>query len=880
MCKRFYFCSLLQFFVLLFLSLPTSLFATHQRAAEIIYRHLSGLEYEITLISYTYTPSPANIYRDYLTINWGDGKADEIKRIEKTDLPNDITYNRYVGKHSYSGPSTFIISCEDPNRNGGILNIPNSINTPLFIYSELVINPFLGGFNNSPVLLLPPIDNGCVDQPFYHNPGAYDADGDSLSYRLVPCRGAQGLTIPGYELPNEIPNTNINLPHMLTLDSITGDLLWDSPQLQGEYNIAILIEEWRNGIKIGSIERDMQIIITACNNRPPVIEMLNDTCIEAGKSLTFDVKAYDPDSTTITLTGTGGPLVLSDHPAILVPNPATGVGHTMTTFIWNTICNHVKRPPYRVFFKAIDNGVPVKLANIKSMQIRVVGPAPENLTATPLGSSITLNWDNYSCQNASGYYIYRKADSTGYVHGYCETGVPPYLGYSLIDVINGISRTSYLDNNQGSGLIPGIKYCYLVVAWYPDKAEGYASNEACASLKKDVPVITNVSVNTTDEVTGSMYIAWSKPTELDTLLAPGPYMYVINRSMSNALAQFVQVDSLYNLNDTIFTDTLINTKNFYFRYRIDFYNLTPENTFLIGTSQTGTSLFLKIDPTDKTLILNWNNDVPWSNYSYTIFRKDPGFSIYDSVGTSIQPFYNDHGLKNGTEYCSYIKSIGKYSSSGFVDPIINFSQISCNIPVDNIPPCAPVLHHSTDCTQAQNILTWTNQYDSCSQDIIKYYIYYASCNTGELQLIDSVSGIDDTTYVHKPNLTIAGCYAVIAMDSVGNKSEFSNTVCINIDRCSIYEIPNVFTPNGDDYNQLLKPKPGYTSVDHIDMTILDRWGREVFSTNEPGINWDGNDKTTNQACSDGAYFYVCDVYENSLCGTVKRTLKGSVTILR
>jgi gliding motility-associated-like protein len=178
------------------------------------------------------------------------------------------------------------------------------------------------------------------------------------------------------------------------------------------------------------------------------------------------------------------------------------------------------------------------------------------------------------------------------------------------------------------------------------------------------------------------------------------------------------------------------------------------------------------------------------------------------------------------------------------------------------------------------MLSWTNPYDSCSQDIIKYFIYYASCNTGDLQLIDSVSGIDDTTYLHKPSLTIAGCYAVIAMDSVGNKSGFSNTVCINIDRCSIYEIPNVFTPNGDDYNQLLRPKPGYTSVDHIDMTILDRWGREVFSTNEPGINWDGNDKTTNQACSDGAYFYVCDVYENSLCGTVKRTLKGSVTILR
>jgi gliding motility-associated-like protein len=878
--KRFYFCSLQQFFFLFFITMPSVLFATHQRAAEIVYRHISGLTYEITLISYTYTPSPANAYRDYLNINWGDGTSSDIPRVEKTNLANDITFNRYVGQHTYLGPSTYLISCEDPNRNGGILNIPNSINTPLFIYSELVINPFLGGYNNSPVLLLPPIDNGCVDQPFYHNPGAYDADGDSLSYRLVPCRGAQGLTIPGYELPNEIPNTNFSLPHSLTLDSITGDLIWDSPQLQGEYNIAILIEEWRNGVKIGSIERDMQIIVTACNNRPPVIENLNDTCIEAGHRLTFDVKAYDPDSTNLTLTGTGGPLVLQDHPAILFPNPATGHGHTKTTFIWQTICAHVKNPPYRVFFKAIDDGTPVKLVNIKSMQIRVVGPAPENLTATPLGSSITLNWDNYSCQNATGYYIYRKADSTGYVPGYCQTGVPPYLGYSRIDEIKDITKTSYLDNNLGSGLIPGIKYCYLIVAYYPDKAESYASNEACASLKRDVPVITNVSINTTNEVTGSIYVAWSKPTELDTLLAPGPYMYVVNRSLPGAPTQFVPVDSLYDMNDTLFTDTLIDTKNHFFRYKIDIYNLTPGNIFLIGSSQTATSIFLEIIPTDKRLILKWNDNVPWSNYRYVALRKEQGLAIFDSVGFSTVTSFIDQGLKNGTEYCYFIKSVGKYSSPGFVDPIVNFSQITCSVPVDNIPPCPPVLHESTDCIRAENILNWTNVYDSCSQDIIKYLIYYSSCNTGELRLIDSVTGINNTTYLHRPDFTIAGCYAVIAIDSAGNKSEFSNTVCVDISQCAIYEIPNIFTPNGDDYNPVLKPKPNFTSVDHIDMKIFDRWGREVFSTSDPEINWDGNDMTTGQMCSDGAYFYVCDVYENGLCGTAKRTLRGTVTILR
>ena len=116
---------------------PILVNATHQRAAEITYRHLSGLTYEITLISYTYTPSPANAYRDYLTINWGDGFTSEIPRVDIIELAGDISYNRYKGQHTFPGPSNYIISCEDPNRNGGILNIPNSINVPLFIYSEL-----------------------------------------------------------------------------------------------------------------------------------------------------------------------------------------------------------------------------------------------------------------------------------------------------------------------------------------------------------------------------------------------------------------------------------------------------------------------------------------------------------------------------------------------------------------------------------------------------------------------------------------------------------------------------------------------------------------------------------------------------------------------
>ncbi len=854
------------------LTLPVSVFATHQRAAEMSYKHISGLTYELTLISYTFTPSPANAYRDFLTINWGDGTTTDIPRVVETNLPDDITYNKYLGQHTFAGPADYIISCEDPNRNGGIINIPNSINTPMYIYCELLISPFINGYDNSPILLVPPVDNGCVHQPFYHNPGAYDPDGDSLSYKLVPCRGAQGQVIPGYTLPAAF--------NKITLDPVTGDFLWDSPELQGEYNIAILVEEWRGGVKIGSVLRDMQIIVVACNDHPPVIKTITDTCVEAGKNLRFIVNAFDPDSNNVTLSGTGGPFILPANQAVLDPNPVTGSGHVQAIFHWNTVCSQVKLHPYQVFFKAKDNALPVNLATIKSVNILVVGPAPKNLTTVAMGNTITLNWDNYACANASGYEIWRKSDSTGYIHGFCQTGVPASLGYTRIATFADITRTSYLDDNNGSGLTRGLKYCYMVVAYYPDNAESYASNEACATLKKDVPVITNVSINTTSETNGSLLLAWSKPTEIDTLQAPGPYKYVIARSTSASSGLFTLIDSTTNLNDTILTDTLLNTKLQSFTYRIDLYNLTPGNRFLIGSSQLATSEFLTATPTDKMVKLTWNNQVPWTNFAFTIYRKAPGASVFDSIGTSSKPAYQDKGLTNGLQYCYRIKSTGKYSATGFVYPIINNSQETCTIPVDNIPPCPPLLTVVTTCKESANLLKWSKPgADSCQNDIARFYIYYTPVH-GLPKLIDSVSA-RDTVYLHHPPQTFVGCYGIIAVDSVGNRSKMSNIVCVDLNagpEC-LYNLPNFFTPNGDGKNDFFIPFP-YSSVSEINMLIFDRWGKEVFETRDPDIRWDGKDKTTHQLCSDGTYFYICDVFEITLEGIVKRNLRGSVTLLK
>ena len=855
--------------VLLFVGSFFLVRATHQRAGEITYKWITELKYEFTIVTYTYTPSPAD--RPELTINWGDGTYDVVPRTQKLNFPNNISRNVYAGAvHIFPGNGTYTITLEDPNRNYGVLNIPNSVNVPFFIQTQLVIDPFLGP-NNSVALLSPPIDNGCVNNIYLHNPVAYDAEGDSLSYKLVPCRGLFGAAIPGYLYPNQIVPGDESV---FEINPVTGTITWDKPLMQGEYNISFLIEEWRNGVKIGYVTRDMQIEIIACSNQPPVIQGLADTCVMAGDTIVFSVSASDPDNDSVVLRALGGPFVLPESPATF--QEVYGSSPQQSVFSWITNCSHVQNQPYQVVFTAKDTFNFPQLIDLEEVGIKVISPAPTNLSASPAGNSIHLSWNKVICEKSVGYELYRRNGFYGFVPEVCEWGVPEYTGYQKVATIEGRYDTTWIDDNNNTGLEHGIEYCYMVVAFFADGAKSYASEEVCTTLKKDVPVMTNVSVENTDAVDGKIFVAWSKPTELDTLSVPPPYKYVIFRSDDLNPAAFVRVDSTFGINDTLLWDEGLNTSDRYYRYHVKMYSQSTGDDFYIGSTQNATSMFLNIEPTDQALLLSWNVVVPWSNSRNNIYRFNDLTQIFDSVGYSTQPVFKDTNLVNGKTYTYLIESVGKYTASGFVNPIINHSQINSGIPVDNVPPCPQILAVSTNCQTIENTLTWINP-ANCPEDIEKYVILFTPVANQDFVQFDSITG--NNTYIHGNITSIAGCYAIVAVDSTGNRSELSNIVCVDIDSCSTYRLPNFFSPNNDEYNQYFRPFD-YTSVERVEMKIFNRWGRIVFETTDPAINWDGKNMNNNLECSEGAYFYVCDVYEITLKGLAKRTLTGSVTLMR
>ena len=733
--------------------------ATHQRAAEITYTWIGGNAYEFTLTCYTYSPSPAGMQRDSLLLKWGDGSESYVPRIVYQHLGDDYTLNVYKQVHNYSSSGTYVISMEDANRNYGVVNVPNSVMVPMYIETELVINPFLGN-NNSVQLLNAPVDKGCVGKLYLHNPSAYDPDGDSLSYRLVTCKGMDGMDIPGYTYPQASQSFDI--------DPVTGELRWENPVLQGEYNVAFIIEEWRHGVKIGSVIRDMQILISACDNDLPEIHCEDEYCVVAGEQLSFVVSGSDPNSDNVTLSASGAPFEVTINPAVMNPPTAFGLSPEFE-FLWNTTCSHVRNTPYQVVIRAKDDGSPVSLTNIKTITINVMGPKVEGLVAEAHGRDVTLSWMAYPCPNAATFLVYRKAGCDGYEPEACETGIRD--GYQLIATLDDISTTTYTDHD----LAQGVTYEYRVVASFHDGAKGIVSDAACVELKNDRPLMTHVTNDSIDLVSGHVVASWAKPKEIDEQYI-APFSYTLTRVLDG------MTSVVYEGTDTSFLDTQLNLAEAgSLHYKVQMRDAHQQ---LMGESAAASAVMLSGNGTNDEALLTWTETVPWVVDSTQVFKEENYHFIRIAVVSGFS--YTDAEVESDATYRYYVRTFGHYTLEGLPLPLVNYSAI-----------------------------------------------------------VSVRIGHEEPT------------------------EEFS------------YQLPNVFTPNDDGYNDVFEPIiTGLTHVISAKTVIFNRWGNILWDTDDPLIQWDGKSKVTKMDCPQGTYFYVCDIIYLGETGEETLHLQGSITIIK
>ena len=885
--------------------------ATHNRAGEITYVQIGDLTIRAIITTYTKTSSiPAD--RDTLELFWGDGTSTMVPRANGNGdpLPNDIKVNYYVAEHTYPGRASYTLSMMDPNRIGGITNVnpPNSDGVPFYLETTFTfLNTQFQGYNSSAVLLQPPLDYGCVGKIYRHNPNAYDEDGDSLSYELIVPLQDSGVQVPNYIFPDQIGPGGAN---QVSLNPVTGDFIWNAPQVAGIYNIAFRIHEWRNGVMINSIIRDMQILVLQCDNSPPVIESENEFCVVAGETLEFEFTVTDPDSgQLVTIAAIGGPLVVSDNAGISV-NQSFMEPPVTATFRWETTCDEINEQYYTLVIRAADDffggGDSTGLADLKTIRIKVVGPSPEGLDAQSTNDRIRLSWDQpYRCEATiedyfRGFSVWRREGSNTFELDTCDPGLDgkgyTQIGFDVKDMAGG--RYVFEDVDVESGKT----YCYRVLGEFArltpggnafNRVSSLTSEEFCLQLNRDIPLIIEATVLETDESAGETRITWVKPLPeaLDTTIYQGPYEFKLLRSRGIATFDFEEVPNgtftsprFGSLNDTMVVNTSLDTRSDGHTYKVEFTTDGGQSRF--DDSPSASTVYLDGLPSDRSVQLLWDYETPWDNYAFEIYRADQFNGPYQLVGTTQDLSYADTGLENGEEYCYYITSTGTYGIDKIPDPLLNNSQINCFIPIDNVPACPPVIEVMNICDEAtsdtpedvfRNTVTWNDQI--CVNELLREYrVYFTPVEGSDLILVGTVDANQPNIFIHEPETGIAGCYAVTNVDLNGNESELSNIVCV--DNCPLYKLPNAFTPNGDGANDLFVPFP-YRFVERIELSIFNRWGQLVFETNEPDINWDGTG-LTGKDLPDGVYHYVCKVYEQaSASGAVNvQLLNGYIELIR
>lgn len=915
-------------FVGMLLIVPCLLQATHYRAGEISVRQVGNctesLTIEASVVTYT-KASRINVDRDSVLVCWGDGQCEVVGRVngpgsppQGVNLENDTKVNIYRTTHTYLSRGSYVISMTDQNRNGGILNVnpPNSEQISFHIETRYTFtNPQFQGCNDTPILRQAPIDIGCVGKVFTHNPAADDINDDSLSYHFAIPQQDVRTPVPNYSFPDEITAGPDN---RITIDERTGNIVWDAPQKAGEYNLAIIIVEHRNGVPIDTVFRDMQILVKECDNEPPVVQTsVDEICVVAGEFLEIEVNAAAPLFETdqrVRLTAAGSPFNEVISPATFEPPSENFEEAPVTKFFrWQTSCEHISDQFYTVVFRAVDNFFPdgTGLATLKSVRIKVVGPPPEGVQLEADMGTNLITWDQpYVCDQAAnnffqGFTVWRRESSNNFALDECVPGLDGQ-GYTKLTTFpiqtTTAGRYSYLDEEIEAGKT----YCYRILAVFAqvtpgglysfNPVESLPSAEVCVQSDRDVPLITKVDVRSTSNVDGEIEVCWAKPQveDLDTLSHPSPYTYEVLRALgqtgNDADFQVTGVTftspSFANANDTCFVDGSLNTVDVAYSYRVNFYVADDQ---LLGATPPASSIFLSVTPTNEANQLSWTALVPWDNYEYIVYRQNLNGG-FDSLTTTLSVSYRDEGLVNGSVYCYKIEGRGTYGIDNIADPLINFSQEVCASPFDDVPPCPPTLTVSNvcdsglDCKNEEalfNTLNWESPLTICpeeSGDLAGYDIYFTPTPDEAYTLIASIDDFELTQFEHRPDVGLAGCYRILARDSLGNQSAFSPTVCV--DNCPFYDLPNTFTPNGDGQNDRFVPYP-YCFIDRVEFKVFNRWGGLVYETTDPDLNWDGNN-LRGEALANGTYYYTCQVYENRFSNTEQPpiVLSGYIELLR
>ncbi len=260
---------------------------------------------------------------------------------------------------------------------------------------------------------------------------------------------------------------------------------------------------------------------------------------------------------------------------------------------------------------------------------------------------------------------------------------------------------------------------------------------------------------------------------------------------------------------------------------------------------------MKISPNGKFLAL-----------AITAARRVELFSFDDNTGivtNSIQSItehnINRIGVYYGIEFSSSSKQL--YFTYGYWGT-------GCGVNIAEDP--SEVWQYSIENNRLTKVGSFVGSLNAL-QLAIDGKIYIAACN-------DITGESDYMAVINNPGREGTACnFQTRAVSLQGRKNKLGLPNFIQSYfrfEDPVIQMPNIFTPNGDDYNPVFKP----IRYDHLleaDLQIINRWGQEVFSTREVNTGWNGGNEPP------GVYYWLLR-YEGKNGKT--GTQKGWVHLIR
>jgi gliding motility-associated-like protein len=160
-------------------------------------------------------------------------------------------------------------------------------------------------------------------------------------------------------------------------------------------------------------------------------------------------------------------------------------------------------------------------------------------------------------------------------------------------------------------------------------------------------------------------------------------------------------------------------------------------------------------------------------------------------------------------------------------------------------------------------------------------VSFSNLSSGASSFVWDFGDGNTSTYINPSNL-----YDIVEEGAIVTLTAISDFGCTDVaqmiipyDEQEVFYIPNTFTPDGDNFNQMFTPI-FYSGFDpyNFEMLIFNRWGETVFESHDAEIGWDGTYGMQGVKASDGAYTWKI-TYKNPKTDE-RKVIVGHVTLIR